>query len=59
MNDAEGDSGMSMLRDVPPLVIAFVVGGALVAGIAVISYLTGADWDLFKVGNESNVPTWY
>lgn len=59
MNDAAADSGTSMVRDIPPLVVAFVIAGALVAGIAVISYLTGADWDLFKVGNESNVPTWY
>ncbi len=59
MNDAEAGSGRSMLRDIPPIVIAFVISGALVAGIAVISYLTGADWAMFKVGNESNVPTWY
>ena len=46
-------------RVVPPIVVVFGLAGIVVAGIAVLSFLAGFHWQLFKVGEESNVPTWY
>lgn len=43
----------------PPLVQAFLIGGLVIAGAAIVSFLIGADLEMLKVGEESNLPTWY
>jgi len=47
------------LSAIPSPVIAFAVGGALVAFAAIVSRWSGADLPLLKVGEESNIPTWF
>jgi hypothetical protein len=41
------------------LVKAFLIGGLLIAGAAIVSFLIDADLEMLKVGEESNLPTWY
>jgi hypothetical protein len=43
----------------PPLVKAFLIGGLLIAGAAIVSFLIDADVVMLKVGEESNLPTWF
>lgn len=44
---------------VPPLVLVFGIGGLAIAVAAVGAFVVGGEWDLLKVGEESNLPTWF
>lgn len=43
----------------PPVVRVFAAGILVVAGLATLGVLLGTNWQLFKVGEEGNVPTWF
>jgi hypothetical protein len=44
----------------PPLVVRiFVVGTAVMAALALTGFALGADWQLVKLGEENNIPTWF
>ena len=53
------DAAVTRSAPVPTLVIVFALGGVAIALAAGIAFLVGAEWDLLKVGEESNLPTWY
>lgn len=44
---------------VPPIVLVFGIGGLAIAVAAVVAFVVGGEWDLLKVGEESNLPTWF
>lgn len=43
----------------PPVVRVFAAGILVVAGLAILGVLLGTNWQLFKVGEEGNLPTWF
>jgi len=49
----------SRAKRVPPLVLVFGIGGLAIAVAAVGAFVVGGEWDLLKVGEESNLPTWF
>lgn len=55
----EAPSLTSRERRVPPLVLVFGIAGLAIAVAAVGAFLVGGEWDLLKVGEESNLPTWF
>lgn len=57
--DLEGRGRVPRLGPVPPLVAWFAVGIVLVALLALVSFAVDGDWILLKVGEESNIPTWF
>lgn len=57
--DARQRSTVFDPRHAPPLVKAFLIGGVAIVGVAFVSFLIDADVEILKVGEESNLPTWY
>ena len=51
--------GLERFSPVPTLVKVFFVGTAFVAFLALLGFALGAEWNLVKVGEESNIPTWF
>ena len=45
-------------RAIPRLVLVFAASIAVVMVLAVLRYVLGGETDLFKLGEESNIPTW-
>jgi hypothetical protein len=54
----EPDDVLRLNRAVPPVVLGFAIGIVAVAALAILRYLVGAEGDLLKLGEESNLPTW-
>lgn len=55
----------NMLKAIPPLgsaptlVKVFVTGTLVMAALAFFGFAVNPDWDLLKVGEENNIPTWF
>ena len=47
------------LGSMPLLVKVFVTGTAVMAFLALLGFIVNPDWDLVKVGEENNIPTWF
>ncbi|MCH7669030.1 MAG: hypothetical protein IIC71_07505 [Acidobacteria bacterium] len=47
------------LGSMPLLVKVFVTGTAVMAFLALLGFVVNPDWDLVKVGEENNIPTWF
>ena len=44
----------------PPLAVrVFMVGTAVMAVLALTGFVLGTDWQLVKLGEENNIPTWF
>ncbi|NOX23319.1 MAG: hypothetical protein GXP36_09540 [Actinobacteria bacterium] len=44
---------------VPMAVRVFMIGTAVMAALALTGFVLGTDWQLVKLGEENNIPTWF